>query len=373
MTTRAPGGAREALSTQPVQVSVLVPVLNEARHIRAAVEAMRAQRVDGELELLFIDGGSTDGTREILRELAAEDPRVRMLENPARLIPNGLNVGLQAARGEFVARMDAHSFYPPDYLATGIERLRRGDADWVSGPQLAHGERGWSRRTAMALRSRLGVGGATFRIADREIESDAGYTGVWRRSTLEAHGGWDEGWPVNEDGELAARIRAAGGRILCVPEMAARYVPRDSLRALAHQYWRYGQYRAKTLGRHPRTIRRSHVLAPGLAMTTLASLLGPRRLARPARAGLVAYALALAGASVRAPAADRRDAAWLPAVWATMHLAWGYGFLAGCLRFGPPLEAFFHALRLTARGAVGARATAAPRPRPGASPDAAQR
>src|SRR5579859_3736819 len=95
---------------------------------------MQAQRFDGTIELLFADGGSDDGTREILHELAAEDPRVRVLENPRRRTASGLNVCLREARGEFVARMDAHTFYGDRYLAAGIERLQRGDTDWVSGP-----------------------------------------------------------------------------------------------------------------------------------------------------------------------------------------------------------------------------------------------
>jgi hypothetical protein len=237
--------------------------------------------------------------------------------------------------------MDAHTHYPPDYIALGVRRLERGDVDWASGPQLAVGQGPWSRRAAMALQSRLGVGGAAFRMSpDREIEVDTGFTGVWRRETLESHGGWDEGWPVNQDAELAARVRARGGRIVCLPEMAASYVPRDSLPALARQYWRYGMYRAKTSRQHPESMRRSHVLPPALVLTLAGALVGPGRLARPLRALVALYGLALGAASVgQARPGARRDAILLPAVFATMHLAWGSGFIAGCRRFGPPLAA----------------------------------
>ena len=167
-----------------------------------------------------------------------------------RNTPAGLNIGLANARGAYIARMDAHTLYPEDYLARGVARLRRGDADHVSGPQLAHGDGTWSRRVALALDTPLGRGGAQFRQASNgEIEVDSGFTGVWPRSMLEAHGGWDEDWPNDQDSELAARIRGGGGRIVCLPEMGAEYIPRDSLKALARQYWRYGVYRAKTSGR----------------------------------------------------------------------------------------------------------------------------
>ena len=300
---------------------------------------MLDQRFDGNVEFIFIDGHSRDATPEILRELAAADDRVRLLENPAGSTPIALNIGLRAARGEFVARMDAHTHYPPDYLARGVERLRRGGAEHVSGPQLAHGQGKWSRRVALALSSRLGTGEAAFRHATGdEIEVDSGFTGLWRRETLERHGGWDEEWHNDQDSELAARIRKEGGRIVCLPELAAEYVPRDSLRRLARQYWRYGFYRAKTFGAHPETMRRSHVLAPGLAFALLAALRGWRA----GRAALAAYGLAVAGVSAAAAsdAEDPRDAASLPLVFACMHLSSGFGFLAGCARWGPPLRAF---------------------------------
>src|SRR5919202_4839125 len=106
----------------PVLASVLIPVLNEERHIRETVAAMQAQRVDGPVEFLFMDGRSDDATRAILDELAREDPRIRVIDNPGRGIPQALNVGLRHARGEYVARMDAHTHYPPRYLARGVER-----------------------------------------------------------------------------------------------------------------------------------------------------------------------------------------------------------------------------------------------------------
>ncbi len=324
-------------------VTVLIPVLDEEAHIEEAVEAMRAQRFDGTIEFLFIDGGSSDATPRILRRLAADDERIRLLDNPARRTPNGLNVGLAHARGTVVVRMDAHTVYPSDYIARGVQRLARGDVAWVSGPQVPVGRGGWSTRIALALGTSLGVGGATFRHAQNEIEVDTGFTGLWRREMLRQHGGWDEGWPVNQDAELAARIRRAGGTIVCLPELAADYVPRDSLRRLASQYWRYGQYRVKTSARHPESMRRSHVLAPGLVVAVPLALMSLGPVSRLARAGLGLYATACAITTARVananPQASRADAVALPAVFLTMHLAWGAGFLMGCARFGTPLRA----------------------------------
>ena len=321
-----------------VDASVLVPVLDEEEHIERALAAMQAQRFEGGIEFLFIDGGSGDRTREILAEAASHDPRVRVLDNPHRRTPQALNIGLRAARGDHVVRMDGHTLYPVDYVARGVERLRGGDVEWASGMQAPHGVGRRSRQVARALGSPIGTGGAAFRhLPESEVETTSGFTGVWRRETLERHGGWDESWPINEDSELAARIRKAGGRIVCLPEMTAQYIPRGSFKALVRQYARYGHYRAKTSARHPETLRRSHLLPPALALVLAAAMLGPRTLRAPARAAMLLYVLMLIGESARLSRGGSPDEALaLPAIFATMHLSWGVGFLSGVARFGVP-------------------------------------
>src|SRR3954449_12313194 len=189
----------EYLAMSGIDVSVLTPVLDEEAHIRAPVASMQRQEFDGDIEFIFIDGASSDRTRAILEELAREDPRIRVLSNPERTTAFGLNVGLAAARGRFVERMDGHTAYPPRYLADGVARLARGDVAWVAGPQLPRGDGVWSRRVAMALETGLASIGSK-RWGDgsaEEIELDTGvFTGVWPRSVLEQHGGWDSGFPI---------------------------------------------------------------------------------------------------------------------------------------------------------------------------------
>jgi succinoglycan biosynthesis protein ExoA len=321
-----------------VDVSVLVPVLNEASVIEESAKAMLAQRFDGEIEFMFLDGGSADATREILERLALSEPRIKVLDNPGRLQSPGLNIGLTESEGAFIARMDAHSYYPPDYIARGVDRLRAGNVAWVGGPQLPLGVGKWSRRIALAMGSRMGIGGAVFRRPlTEEIETDTAFTGVWRRETLEALGGWDEEAITNEDGELAARVRGQGGRIVCIPEMAAECITRDSLPALAKQYYRYGRGRVRTLRLHPDTMRASHVLPPALSLVASGALIGPRRAALPARLGLAVYLGALAFEAVRiSRRGGGEDSRYAPVVLATMHFSWGAGFLAGCVRHGIP-------------------------------------
>lgn len=319
-------------------VSVVVPVLDEARAFDRAIGSVLAQDYPGEIEFIFVDGGSKDGTRERLAELQARDPRVRVVDNPRPGIPVSLNLGLAAASNAIFVRMDAHSEYRADYVTRGVELLGMRRAEWVAGPAYARGDGRWSRWVAVALGSRMGVGGADFRHSSEELYTDTAFGGAIATEHLRRLGGWDEDWVVNEDAELAARARAAGLRILLSPEMAASYIPRDDPAALGRQYWRYGLWRARTSVRHPESMRPSHVLPPAIAISLSAALL-PLRLARVARAAALTYLLAVGVESARLARGRPGPTAKLATIFATMHLAWGSANLVGFARFGSPIPA----------------------------------
>lgn len=349
--TEAPRPAPLA-ATDSVDCSVLIPVLNEERHLERTVAAMRAQRFAGTIEFIFADGGSRDRSCEILTTLAFEDPRIRVVHNPRGTVSSGLNVALRHARGRYVARMDAHTVYPRDYLALGVERLFQPDTRWVSGPQVPRGDNGFSRAVALALGLRLGRGasrkwGTMTSTGREEYELDSGvFAGVWERVTLLEYGGWDERWRVNEDSEMAGRFLAQGERLVCLPAMAAQYVPRGTPGGLWRQYWTYGRYRARSAVRHPHTLRRSLLLPPAVALTAVAAATGPRRLRLTAYGGLLVYAGAL-GAAARSSSRDRaQEARLIPVTLAIMHLAFGFGFLHGVTRYGVPAAALARAAGL---------------------------
>jgi GT2 family glycosyltransferase len=337
-----------------IDCAILVPVLNEERYVEQVADAMRRQRFSGRIEFIFADGGSSDRTREILDAVARRDPRVRVVENPERSVSSGLNVALRHARSKWVARMDGHTVYPDDYVALGVARLEQGGTRWVSGPQVPRGRGRVSRAVALALSSPLGRGGSRKWGGDRvgngaEFELDAGvFCGVWERATLMEYGGWDERWPRNSDSEMAGRFLARGEPLVCVPAMAAEYVPRDSLSGLWRQYRDYGEYRAKTIHRHPHTMRKSHLLAPGIVLDMGLAVCAPRTVRRAARVGVAIYAGALFAAGARAvPRSENRlDAALVPIVLATMHFGHGTGMVAGAVRHGAPLAALAAAVTL---------------------------
>ena len=182
-------------------VSVITPVRDEAAVLRETAATITGQDWP-DLELLFVDGRSRDGSRELLAEMSAEDPRVHVLDNEAGDLASALAIGLAAARGEWVAKMDAHTYFPAGYVRAGVERLRAGDVAWVSGPPVPFGVDPWSRRVALALGTWLGVGGSakwarSFVDGAGELELDTGvFSGVWRTEVLRSFGGWDPEWPV---------------------------------------------------------------------------------------------------------------------------------------------------------------------------------
>ena len=352
------------MSAAAVDCSVLVPVLNEERAIEAAVEGMRRQTFDGELEFIFADGGSSDATLTILHRLAEEDPRIRVVANPGRTVSSGLNVALAHARGTYAVRMDAHSVYPEGYVALGVDRLRQGDTRWVSGPPRPVGDGPVSRAVSLALGGVIGRGGSRkWSGADgAEFELDTGvFAGVWERATLLEYGGWDERWRVNEDAELAARFLERSETLICLPQMAADYVPRETLRGLWNQYAGYGRFRVRTARRHPISMRPSQLLPSLVVMAAGSAVVAPKRLARPARVATGAYALTLVRSAVAARHDTDRptDLALVPLVLAVMHLSYGSAQLRGWLAEGLPWAAF---ARLARADGLARRLTPTPEP-----------
>ncbi len=320
------------------QVSIVVPCRNEARHIEAALASMLAQQgVEGDLEIIVADGASDDGTRATLDRLAAEDARVRVIDNPAGFVSQGLNTAIRAARGEIVVRMDTHSVYAPDYVACCLRALRSSGADNVGGPALTRAQTPFQQANALAYHSRFAVGGARFHAPDFEGWVDTVPYGCWRRQMLLDLGLFDEDLVRNQDDELNLRLVRAGGRIWQTPSIRSWYYPRGSLRALFRQYEQYGYWKVRVIRKHRRPAAPRH-LVPGafVGALGLSALLAPWIV--PARAAMAALALPYAAANLAASFWVCRGGQWrhllrMPAVFAAYHFGYGLGFLRGGLDF----------------------------------------
>lgn len=323
-----PGPAGAAAAAAHPRVAVVMPVLNERRHLRAAVEAVLGQDYPGELEIVLALGPSTDETDKIAAELAAADSRVRTVDNPTGLTPCGLNAAVAASTSEVIVRVDGHAILPPDYVRTAVEVLAASGADNVGGVMAAEGVTAFEQAVARAMRSWLGVGGARFHLGGEDGPAETVYLGVFRRETLERVGGFDEKLRRAQDWELNYRIRRAGGVVWFTPRMQVTYRPRADLRALATQYFTTGQWRRAVTRQHRGTANARYLAPPaavlGVAGGALLALSGRR----VGLLGPLGYAVAILGGSALTGRGLPRDAAIaLPAVYATMHMSWGLGFL----------------------------------------------
>ncbi|MCH0556767.1 glycosyltransferase family 2 protein [Streptomyces sp. MUM 16J] len=314
-------------------VSVIMPVLNEERHLRGAVQAILAQEYAGEMEVVIALGPSTDRTDEIAAELVAEtaadeNKRVHTVPNPTGRTPAALNAAIKASRHPIVVRVDGHGMLSPNYIDTAVRLLEETGAQNVGGIMHAEGENDWEHAVAAAMTSKIGVGNAAFHTGGEAAPAETVYLGVFRREALEQQGGYNEEFIRAQDWELNFRLREAGGLIWFSPELRVSYRPRPSVRALAKQYKDYGRWRHVVARYHSGSINLRY-LAPPVAVCAMAAGLVVGAALTPW--GFVipgGYLAAIAAGSVPAgrglPLKSRLQ---IPVALATMHMSWGWGFL----------------------------------------------
>jgi glycosyltransferase involved in cell wall biosynthesis len=321
-------------------VSVVMPILDEEKHLAEAVGRILDQEYPGEMEVVIALGPCTDGTERIAEDLAAADKRIVIVPNPSGKTPAGLNLGIRTARYDVIARVDGHGVLTPGYIRRSVELLEETGADNVGGVMAAEGQRPFSQAVACAYRSRLGMGASTFHQGGNAGPADTVYLGVFRRSALERVGGFDESLYRAQDWELNYRLRKTGGLIWFSPELSVTYRPRSSIGQVARQFFHTGQWRREVIRRHPETASRRY-LAPPIAVVAilLGTILGIVGLATGVSwllLGFVApagYVLGLlAGSAIEGRYLPLRAWVWLPLVCATMHMSWGTGFLLGLRR-----------------------------------------
>jgi glycosyltransferase involved in cell wall biosynthesis len=207
-------------------VSVVVPCRNEERHIAACLESIVATDYPTELlEVLVVDGESEDRTCAIVSDAARRHSFVRLLSNPERVTPTALNIGIAAARGQVIVRMDAHARFPAAYIRAGVEVLEQTNADLAGGPVRTRpgADTHVARAIALATSHPFGVGNSRFRVSTRAGFVDTVPFGAFRRSVFERVGPFDPRLARNQDNELNSRIIASGGAIYLTPAMTAEY------------------------------------------------------------------------------------------------------------------------------------------------------
>jgi succinoglycan biosynthesis protein ExoA len=321
-------------------VTVVMPVYNEESFIKRSLGAVLAQDYPHRLlEIIIAEGISDDGTSMLLEEMLKSHPHVsvKILTNHGRSTSKGLNRAISEARGEVIVRVDGHSVIAQDYVRQCVLALRRSGAQNVGGRMKPVGECWFSRAVALATTSPFGIGASRFHYSNQEEFTNTVYLGAWPRRVFERVGMFSEDLEASEDYEFNHRLLEQGGRILLSPVIKSMYFPRATLSSLFRQYLRYGLYRVRVIQKHPRSMRLHHFLPPALTGASLSlPLLTPFSLATTwlllsiLGSYLVASLLATLLLIRREPL---HLAPLIPLVFATIHLAYGLGFIVGILRF----------------------------------------
>ena len=328
---------RRGADGRPPFVSVVVPCYNEERYIGQVLSRLAGQYEHGRFEIIVVDGMSSDKTREVVTRFSAENPeaRVRLVDNRARNIPAALNLGIGAARGDVIVRMDAHSVPSANYVRRCVELLGSGDAAVVGMPWLISpgAETLEARAIALAVSHPFGIGDAKYRLAGQPSQFvDTVPFGAFHKSLWQRLGGFNEKLLANEDYDFYYRVRRGGGRVLLETSGHCTYYARPTLRDLAAQYFRYGGWKAQMLKLHPRSVKWRQLVAPAfVASLVLLALLGVWwTLALWALLAVVAaYATCALYFSIRLArkVGEMRLTTRIALAFFVMHTAWGGSFL----------------------------------------------
>jgi glycosyltransferase involved in cell wall biosynthesis len=318
-------------------VSIVIPCRNEEGYIAGCLDSILASEYRRDrMEILVADGGSSDRTQEILARYAATHLAIVLLDNAQGTTPAGLNVGIRAASGDIIIRMDAHVFYPSDYIRRLVDGLQESGADNVGGvlETVPAEDTPIANAIALGISHGFGVGNSYFRVGTRERrEVDTVPFGCFRREVFQRVGLFDEELVRNQDDELNFRLITRGGRVVLLPDVSCRYFARRSLGQLARMYYQYGYFKplvARKVGR-VMTLRQ---LVPTLLIVALLGLAALSLWLPPARPGFallaLTYGLGVLVCSLgAAPRHGLRCATALIAVFPTLHFSYGFGFLQG--------------------------------------------
>jgi succinoglycan biosynthesis protein ExoA len=339
MTMTPDGGGERPL------VSVILPVLNEARLIASTLRSLLQQDTTGfDVEILVVDAMSGDGSPAIVERIASDDRRVRLLRNERRITPAAFNLGLREAHGEYVAILGAHNVYDRDYLRICLSELQAHGAVGCTGRTITRPARATleARLIAWALGHPFGSSRTSFRTQQEGYVASAAYPVMIRQALLDV-GGYDEGLVRNQDNDMNQRLHAAGHRLYCTWKTRCQYHPQSTLKGLARYAFRSGYWNAISLRANPASMGARHLAPFAWVLILVASALlaacglpvSKRTAARRSWPGAVLLGVHLSAgtmAGVRTALQERSPGAlWLPLVFLGLHTTYGAGTLWGLL------------------------------------------
>ncbi len=321
-------------------VSVIMPIRNEEAFIETSLGAVLNQDYPhNRMEVLISDGMSTDKTREIIQQIAKNsDIQITLVDNPAQIVAPGFNVALNQSKGEIIVRVDGHCKIASDYVSQSVKHLLNGEAVGVGGPLETISHTPVGQAIALAMSSKFGVGGSSFRtVKNQTMYVDTIAFPTYTRKIMDEVGPLDEEFVRNQDDEYNFRIRSKGYKLLLTPAIKSEYYSRATRSGLFKQYFQYGLYKVRVMQKHPQQMRPRQfipvIFVVALMFALILSLLVPFGLVLLMLVGgsyLVANFLA---SSMTASGSNKKYLTQLPLIFTILHVAYGLGFLLGLIKF----------------------------------------
>lgn len=311
-------------------ITVLCPTYNEIEYIEKVLKFFINANPQKK-ELLIVDGGSNDGTKDIVNEWAKNYSNIHLLENGNKYVPFALNIGIKNSNGDPIIRLDAHTEYAEDYFEQIIKTFNKTGADIVGGPMNAVGKTNYQIAVAQATSTVFGVGDSKIHKARYEGESDHVYLGAWRRKLFDEIGYFDERLKRNQDDEFHYRARSLGKRIYLNPEIKSFYYPRNSFSKLISQYFQYGLFKPIVLRKIKSEIKLRHIFPSLFSIYILSLVLA--FLSKFYLLPLFVYISIDIYFSIRAKSNIKIIINSL-LIYPVLHLSYGFGFLTGLFRAG---------------------------------------
>ena len=320
-------------------VSVILPIRNEADFVERCLRSVLANDYPPDrMEVLVVDGMSDDGTRDIVARLAAEEPRLRLLDNPRRITPDAMNRGIVESKGQVILRVDGHALVPPDFVRRSVQALAEHPEAWCAGGAIETVSPNFVGRAISAAQSSpVGVGNARFRLGHYKGYVDTVAFGAYWRWVFDRIGLFDPELVRNQDDEFNLRLILAGGKIYMDGDIRSLYYSRGSVTLLARQYFQYGFWRTRTIQKHRRPASLRQIVPLGFVLTWI-GLAAAALIWHPAVWALVGFAAVyalglLVGAVQVARRAGVAEAVAAPLIFMVLHFAYGIGTLKGVLWF----------------------------------------
>lgn len=319
-------------------LSVICPIYNEEKYIAKCIDSILAQDYPkDDIEVIFVDGMSSDRTREIVAEYSAKYPFIRLIDNPDRIVPPAMNIGIKASVGDIIVRLDAHAVFPQNYLSELVKNLHELDADNVGGVcrTLPINDTPVCRSIAYVLSSSFGMGNSHFRIgADSIKEVDTVPFGCFKRELFDRVGYFDEELTRNQDDEFNGRIIKNGGKIFLLPDLVIDYFARDTVAKVYKMFYQYGLFKPlvnKKLGQ-PATIRQFFPL-----LFVLGLILGPLTFLISSAfiwlyLGVLLVYLTLAAVFSSRESRSLKEVLIKIWVYFVVHFAYGWGYINGIIK-----------------------------------------